>query len=75
MQKRDNTKQQRSADHEIENLAVLISEILSNPRTPDILSNKIMDALCDLNSSAEIWENPHAVEALLMLHNAKNGAH
>ncbi len=59
---------------EIENLAELISAILRNPHTPDILSEKIIDALCALNDSAEVWKNPRAVEALLMLQMAEQGA-
>lgn len=75
MQKEDTTGQKpRNTEREIENLAEMISAVLSNPYTPDTLSNKIIDALGDLNNSAEIWENPHAVEALLQLYDAENGA-
>jgi phosphoenolpyruvate synthase/pyruvate phosphate dikinase len=69
----------RNTEHEdtrreIENLSKMISAILSNPHTPDILSNKIIDALCELNDNPEVWEHPCAVEALLIMHNAGQGA-
>jgi len=77
---KDTTAQKpRDTEHEdtrreIENLAELISAIISNPHTPDILSNKIIDALCELNDNPEVWEHPCAVEALLIVHNAEQGA-
>ena len=73
VQKRTTQTPDAARRAQLRELAEHISAILSNPSTPDILADHLLNGIAAIDDSVDVNQNPNYVEAILLTHYETEG--